>query len=670
MPAKKRRITAEDLYRFQLVADCRIAPDGEHAILAVQRVDRKTEKKFTNLWVVPTGGGEARQFTYGDQVDSQPRWSPDGREIAFLSNRRDPDQPQLYLIPFHGGEGRPLTDLRGEFGEIVWSPHGRRIAFAFRKRDAEQIAREKDERTKGLGTVVRHITRAHYKLDGRGYLPQERWHLWVADARSGRAKQLTDGAGHDEQSPSWSPDGREIAFVSNRSAEPDLDRDAVDLFANPSCGGEPRKIATPLGGKDYPVFSPDGKWIAYLGRLGRGNWWQNECLWVVPADGSGKARNLTKKFDFHAYNITLGDLGGLAASQRPVWSADSGRIYFQVSRHGSTRLQSVALSGRRDSLRTEVGEPGVVGPFGFDRQQTRLLYLRGEPTDPGQVWMRPPGSAATRRLTRFNATWMTKIELGELEEVWFQGGDTDVQGWILKPPGFCASRRYPSILQIHGGPFMQYGWTFMHEFQFLAAQGYVVYFCNPRGSQGYGAQHVRPLWQHWGEPDFVDLMAFADLLARQPYIDPQRMGVTGGSYGGFMTAWIIGHTQRFAAAVAQRCVSNMLSMWGSSDFNWSFQHECGDKPPWENSAEYWRQSPMKYIGNARTPTLVIHSERDLRCAQEQSEQVYVALKKLGVDTELILFPDEPHGLSRGGRTDRRIARLHHLLRWFDKYLKG
>jgi dipeptidyl aminopeptidase/acylaminoacyl peptidase len=669
MPAKKKRpITAADLYRFQLISDCQLSPDGRHVILAVQRVDRKSEKKYSNLWIVPADGGEARQFTYGDQTDSRPRWSPDGAEIAFLSNRGNTDQPQFHLIPFHGGEARPLTDLRGEFGDFSWSPDGRKFICSFRKKDREASEREDDDQKKELGVVDRHITRTFFKLDGYGYLPRERWHLWTIDACTGRGKQLTNGAAHDETSPCWSPDGAEIAFLSNRSDESDLDPDAVDLFLISAKGGAVRKIKTPLGDKGSPSFSPDGRSIAYLGGKGRGNWWQNQCLWLVPADNSGKARNLTEKFDLHASDVTLGDLAGLASSQRPTWSKEGDRIYFQVSRHGSTLLYSIAPSGRRDSLRIDFGEDGAIGSFNFDQDQSNLACVHAHSDDPGQAYLRDAESGTMQQLTHFNP-WLRDIDLGKVEEIWFEGGDGQVQGWILKPPGFRSSRKYPSILQIHGGPFMQYGKLLMHEFQFLAAQGYVVYFCNPRGSQGYGAQHVKPLWQNWGEPDFVDLMNFADLMVEKPYIDAERMGVTGGSYGGFMTAWIIGHTHRFAAAVAQRVVSNMISMWGSSDFNWSFQHECGNKPPWENLAEFWRQSPMKHIGSARTPTLVIHSERDLRCAQEQGEQLYVALKKLGVDTELVLFPDEPHGLSRGGRTDRRIARLHHLQRWFDRYLK-
>ena len=667
---KKHRITAEDLYRFQLIADCQISPDGRHVVFCVQRVDKKTEKKYSNLWVAPTDRGRARQFTHGNQVDSQPKWSPDGSEIAFISNRGDEKQPQIYIIPFHGGEARPLTGLKGEIGVFEWSPDGKRFVCQFRKKDKEAIEREEDEQKKELGIVSRHITRVFYKLDGSGFLPKERWHIWTIDTRTGRGKQLTDSDFYDELEPRWSPDGKGVVFCSNRSDDPDLDPDVIDLFVIPAEGGDLRKIVTPLGPKSSPTFSPDGKWLAYFGREGRGQWWKNICLWVVPADGSREAKNLTEKFDFNVSSGTINDLPGGVPMMPPTWSKDGNRLYFQVAQHGNAVLKSVALDGDEQSLQTVIGDKGVVGSFSLDKDQSKLAYFHANMTDLGQIWVQDLATGRSRKLTRVNENLLRARDLGEIEGVWFKGAaDNDLQGWILKPPGFDKSREYPSILEIHGGPRVQYGNFFMHEFYYLAAHGYVVCFCNPRGGQGYGEEHSKAIWNSWGTVDYDDLVAWVDFVQQKPYIDSERMGVTGGSYGGYMTNWIIGHTDRFKAAVTQRSVSNLISMYGSSDFNWAFQQEFGDEPPWENLENYWRQSPIKYIGNAKTPTLVIHSEQDLRCAIEQDEQVFVALRKSGVETEMIRFPDEPHGLSRGGRTDRRIERLNHILRWFDRYLK-
>ena len=276
----------------------------------------------------------------------------------------------------------------------------------------------------------------------------------------------------------------------------------------------------------------------------------------------------------------------------------------------------------------------------------------------------------THQITHTNQDLLDRIQLSQVKEVWYKGPDgNDLQGWIMTPPGFSKSKKYPSILEIHGGPRVQYGNFFMHEFYYLSAQGYVVYFTNPRGGRGYGEEHTRAIWQDWGNADYADLMAWADVVQKEPYVDPMRMGVTGGSYGGYMTVWMIGHTHRFHAAVAARCVSNFISLWGSSDFNWGFQNEVGGLPPYEDLDNFWKHSPIAYIGNATTPTMVMHNEFDLRCPIEQGEQVFVALKKLGVETEMIRFPDEFHGLSRTGRTDRKIARLNHIKRWFNSYLK-
>jgi dipeptidyl aminopeptidase/acylaminoacyl peptidase len=667
---KKRTITAEDLYRFRLMTGCEISPGGQHIVFDLQRVDRKTEKKYTNLFVVPTRGGRARQFTYGDHVDSQPQFSPDGKSIAFVSNRKDEKQAQIYVIPFEGGEARQVTDLKGSFGTFRWSPDGKHIAFVFRKKDEEEIEREKDEAKKKLGVVARHIERVFFKLDGAGFLPKERWHIWTVSAAGGRTRQITDHQVYDERDPAWSPDGKHIAFISNRTAEPDLDPDAEDLFVIPSRGGSARLIKTRPGSKANPSYSPDGKYIAYHGVDGKSAWWRNLSIFVVPANGKGRARNITGKFDVHTAAWTINDLPGHLPVMPPAWSQDGGRIFFQVDLRGDTLLCSLDREGKDRDLTIEIGDRGVVGAFTFDKAQKKLAYFHGEMTEIGDIWVMDTASRDTKRLTRVNERALRDIDLGSVEEVWFKGAArNDLQGWIMKPPGFNPRKKYPSILEIHGGPRVQYGNYFMHEFYFLAAQGYVVFFSNPRGGRGYGEKHAKSIVNNWGSVDYDDLMAWASYVARKPYIDTKRMGVTGGSYGGYMTNWIIGHTARFKAAVTQRSVSNLVSMWGSSDFNWAFQEEFGNQPPWENLQNYWRQSPMKYMGKVKTPTLVIHSEQDLRCAIEQGEQVFVALKKIGVDTEMVRFPDEPHGLSRGGRTDRRIERLKHIIRWFDKYLK-
>ncbi len=665
---EKRTITAEDLYRIQTPQTPRLSPDGERVIFSLTRIDQTTQKKTSNLYLITVKDGVQRQFTFGDQIDASPEWSPDGSTIAFLSNRGDKEKPlQIYLLPASGGEARPLTEFKGEINGYCWSPDGTKILFNGIKMDAEVVERQEDENKRKLGVVSRHITRLTYKLDGYGFLPKEREHIWVVDTATKETRQLTDHAVFDEQQTSWSEDGKRIVFLSNRQPDPDMDVYAVDIFTMPAEGGEFTKLNTPRGGKNAPVFSPDGKWIAYYGADDEGKMYENNDIWVVSTDAQQPARNLTEKYDFYAGDSVINDLGGIEPIP-PIWSKDSRFVYFRTAENGSSMIKKVDVTNGDVSV--VVGPGGDVGSLGFSQNQDAFIYCQGNMYDPSQIYYQAMGEKSSRKLTSINKELFDEINLGKVEEVWFKSpSGSDLQGWIMTPPDFDPSKKYPSILEIHGGPWAMYGNLMMHEFFYLASKGYVVYFSNPRGGTGYGTEHAKAITNNWGGPAMDDLMAFSDLVAERPYIDREKMGVTGGSYGGYMTNWIIGHTDRFKAAVTQRCVSNLVSMWGSSDMGYLFEQDFGNVPPYVSIENLWNNSPIKYIGNAKTPTLVIHNEMDLRCAIEQGEQVFVALKRMGVDTEMVRFPEEPHGLSRMGRTDRRIARLNHILRWFEKYLK-
>lgn len=662
-------ITAEDLYQIELISGPQLSPDGSKFIYALHRVDQKTEKKYSNLWIVDTADGSSRQFTSGDQSDANPKWSPDGKTIAFTSNRSSETQPQIYLIGIDGGEAQVLTDLKGTIASYNWSPDGKSLVMQFRKMDPEAIEREEDEVKKKLGVVSRHYDRIFYKYDGQGYLPKEQFHIWTVDATTGEAQQLTDDPVYSELEPVWTPDGESIVFRSNRQPDPDMDHQNFDIFVIPRSGGDMRELNTPAGMKALLSISPDGKWAAFVGPRDKNAWYMNANLWITPIDGSGPAKNLTGEIDLNCSTSVLTDVdNGAGASVPPIWSLDSEKIYFGSMEHGSNQLKVYDLGS--GTVEDVINHEGALGMYNFDNTFTKLGYFEATMMDPGQLYVREMESGKTTQLTHFNKDLFKAKDLGSFEEIWFKGPDgNDLQGWILKPPGFDPEQQYPSILEIHGGPLAQYGHFFMHEFYFLAAKGYVVYFTNPRGGRGYGEEHSKAIWGGWGDRDYADTMAFVDRIEQEPYIDKERMGVTGGSYGGYMSLWIIGHTDRFEAVVAQRVVSNLVSMWGSSDMNYVFQQVFGDKAPFEDMDKLWHHSPMKYIGNATTPTLIIHSENDFRCPIEQGEQAFVALKRLGIDSEMVRFPEEPHGVSRVGRTDRRVVRLNHIVRWMDKYLK-
>lgn len=669
-PEEKRKITAEDLYEIKVINACQISPDGQDIVYAVQSVEKDSEKKFTHLWRVPTTMGDPVQLTFGKHINANPKWSPDGKWIAFLSNRVDKKQSQLFLLPVDGGEGRPLTDVKGDIGEFNWSPDSKKIVFQFRQMDPEDVEMLKDDDKKELGRVARRVTnRVFFKLDAYGYLPKARYHLWTVDIDTKETLQLTDSEIFDESGPVWSPDGKKVAFFSNRTESPDLNPGMTDLFLYDLEKEDFEKLETWAGPKGKASFSPDGTLIAFLGHEGTKAGYKNDELWILDLSDEGSIKSLTAEFDFEVGGGVINDTGSVI-SMAPAWSADGKSIVFQVGRHGRTSLHRIGVNG--EGLETLLKFDGVVSAFSLDNSSSKIAYIHGTMTDPCQVAVLTKEQSEPKVLTTLNHALLETIDLGSFEEVWFKGADdNDLQGWIIKPPNFDPEKQYASIMEIHGGPLAQYGFYFMHEFFYLAAQGYIIYFCNPRGGTGYGESHAKAIYHgNWGTVDYDDLMVWADYMQKQPYNDPDNMGVTGGSYGGYMTVWIIGHTHRFKAAVTQRCVSNLISMWGSSDFNWSFQEIFDDKAPYENLDVLWQCSPIKHIGTAKTPTLVIHSMQDLRCAIEQSEQVYVALKNLDVDTEFLMFPDSPHGVSRSGRTDRRVVRLEGIVDWFKRYLEA
>lgn len=478
----RRPVTAEDLYAFHIITGAELSPDGTRVVYAVQRVDQKTEKKYANLWMAATDGSYDRQFTQGDQTDASAHWSPDGKTLAFLSSRKEGQDAQLYLIDVDGGEARQLTDLKGTIANFTWSPDGTTILLEFVRKDQEAVDREADEQKKKLGVVSRHYTRLFYRGDGQGWLPHERVHLWTVNVATGATKQLTSGAMDDEYDASWSPDGKTILFCSNRRPDPDLEPDITDLFTIPATGGTMKLIKTPANSKEFARFSPDGTMISYVGPRDPNEWWQNMELWVVPADGGSAARSLTASRDISLTASTINDMGE-APQSAPLWSADGKVLYFQISEHGSTKLMAITVDGA--SLYSLIDENGCVGPFSLDRNQKKVAYFFGTMDDPGQIWIRDMETGAVRQLTHVNADLFAHLQLSSVREVWFTARDGyKLQGWIMTPPGFDPKKKYPSILEIHGGPQAQYGNLFMHEFEYLAAGGYVVFFTNPAVERG------------------------------------------------------------------------------------------------------------------------------------------------------------------------------------------
>jgi dipeptidyl aminopeptidase/acylaminoacyl peptidase len=665
-----RRITPEDLYKIRQPGECRLSPGGTRLAVVVSQSDKETLKRFSNIWVVPTGGGEPRQFTQGKYSDGSPRFSPDGRTIAFLSNRSG--KSEVWTIPTDGGEARQLTKLQGSVSNLAFSPNGKKLAVVFTPLDAEAKEREANQK-KGLpgqeAPKVRAIERIFYKLDGAGFIPKERSHLWLVDVESGRAKQMTDDDRYDESHPVFSPDGKWIYFNSNRTADPDVDLEREQIWRIPARGGAVEKIRTFDGPSSGFSISPDGEWIAFHGHPDADAPWgtKHTKLWLVRA-GGGRPVELTANLDRTCTNTTINDTFGTGSTAPPIWSPDSQWVHFVISNEGNTEIWGSHIRKRKAA--PVVNRRGAVLHYDIHFASGSIYATFSDPHTPGEVYfLSMRETQVARHLTTFNE-WLKKLTVVLPEEFWFEGkGRHRLQGWVL-PGRHPAGGKTPAILYIHGGPGTQYGRVFFHEFQVLAARGYTVIFSNPRGGTGYSEKHYAAIHNAWGTVDYDDLMRFTDeSLRRFPFIDRRRLGVAGGSYGGYMTSWIIGHTDRFAAAVTQRAVVNLASFWGSSDFGYAWYRSFGGKLAWRDPQHYLKMSPITYVDAVKTPTLIEHQENDQRCSIEQAEQLFAALKLRKVPTEFHRYPGESHGMSRGGRPDRRIERIDRIVAWFDSWLK-
>jgi dipeptidyl aminopeptidase/acylaminoacyl peptidase len=638
----------EDVYELTWAADPRLSPDGRTVAYCVFRLDREDNEYRSTIWTCPVDGSlPPRQFTAGPKVDAEARWSPDGTALAFVSNR-ERDAKQLYVIPAAGGEPRRLTDLKEDVTEIRWSPDGGRIAFSARVRAPEY---EEDDDKK---RAPRRFTRLQYKLDNVGWTGDRRRHLFVVPADgSSEPMQLTDGD-FEDSAPTWSPDGARIAFGSNREDDWDVTPHEY-LYVVDASGGEPRRITPDDSAYGYPVWSQDASLIACYWQRGGWDYPQHNQVAVVDPE-TGERRVLTESLDRQCAPYPL--------VREVAWDGES--ILFVLEEHGNQHVYRVRADG---SAPPEPLTQGDLTVTGFDVVGGTLVDARSTPTAPAELY------AGQRRLTEVTKPFVGGRELVEPERFTAVSEDgSEVEAWILRPVGLEAGTRYPVLLNIHGGPFSQYANRFFDEFQVYAGAGYAVVYSNPRGSSGYSEEWGRAIrgpideGPGWGTVDYQDLMAVTnEALSRFDFCDPERLGVMGGSYGGYMTSWIVAHTDRFRAACSERAVNNLYSEFGSSDIGWVFKAWTGAHA-FEDPATHLRHSPVTYAEDITTPLLILHSESDLRCHPEQAEQLFSILRLSGRDVEFVRFPDEGHELSRSGSPAHRVMRFDVVLDWFARKL--
>ena len=638
---RPRPFTPDDVLRVRDVSEPRISPEGDWVAYTVSSADTAEDQNHQAVWMTSWDGKRTVRLTNSKQGENAPSWSPDGRWIAFLSSRDD-EHTQLWLLDRRGGEGRKVTTLQSDVDDYVWAPDGRRVAV---------VAQDPDTaKPKTPAPIV--IDRFQFKQDESGYLGKLRRHLYVVDIETGKATLLTPG-GYDELLPAWSPDGKSLAFVSKRRPDADRDNNWDVYVMDATPGATPKQLTTfegPDDDPDYesrPAWSPDGREIAYLqGGPLKLIYYAVQKLAVVPAAG-GAPRILTATLDRNV--------------GRPAWSGDGSSLYFLLEDDRTVQLARVPAGG--GPVERLVSGPRVVSAFTAGLEG-KLAVLASTPLAPAEVFA--VEGATLRPLSHQNDEWLSGVKPAAVDAISFKSRDGAlINGFLVKPPDFAPGKRYPTILRIHGGPVSQYQSEFDFQLQTLAGHGYVVVVANPRGSSGRGERFSSAIYADWGNKDAQDVLAAVDYAVAQGVADPARLGVGGWSYGGILTNYVIAQDRRFKAAVSGAGISNILAGYGTDQYVREYEAELG--VPWKTPDTWLKLSfPFLHADRIATPTLFLCGDKDFNVPLLNSEQMYQSLRSTGVETELVIYPGQHHGINKP--TYRR-DRMERYLAWYDRFLK-
>ncbi len=646
-----------DVFELEYAGDPQISPDGSEVVYVRTFMDIMTDRPRQNLWIIGTDGSGHRPLLTGQQNYSSPRWSPDGSRLLYVATDEN-EQRQLFLRWMDTGQTAMLTHLQRSPGGISWSPDGRSIAFSMFVSAAPPAFAEMPMKPEGAdwAPAAKTYERLLYRADGQGFLPLGNTHIFLLPVEGGTPRQITSGPYNHGGTPEWTPDSQSLLISANRRDDWEYQMSNSEIYEISVADGHVTQL-TDRGGPDGgPRVSPDGRLIAYTGYNDQYLGYQVSKLYVMNRDGSG-SRMIADDLDRSIGNVQ--------------WAPDSRSVFVQYDTEGNTRVATVDLDGQVTDHVNDVGGLSLGRPYGGGTFSTAndgsFAFTLGTPEHPADLAVASPGGEA-RRLTWLNDDLFGHKELGAVEEVWYTSSHDglDIQGWIVTPPGFDPSRKYPLMLEIHGGPFANYGNRFSAEIQLYASAGYVVLYTNPRGSTSYGQDFGNEIHHAYPGYDFDDLMSGVDEVISRGYIDEDQLFVTGGSGGGVLTAWIVGHTDRFAAAASQKPVINWYSwvltadMGGTGGLNYWFPDA-----PWEALDHYMQRSPIHHVGNVTTPTMLIGGEVDWRTPMSESEQFYQALKILKVPSALVRIPEASHGIA--ARPSHLITKVQHILAWFERY---
>ena len=648
MPAP---IKPDVVYELVSVSGPSLAPDGSRVAFARSEYDRERKAHRSRIMVAELPGGEPRVFTQGVK-DGSPSFSPDGAAIAFLR----PDErgrKQLWLIPASGGEARQLTSSAAGVTEITWSPDGSRIAFASDV-DPDRLP-DAEESSEPRVTVVRRI---RYRFDTQGWRGNAHTHLFVVDVESGETRQLTDGD-CDDHMPAWSPDSERIAFVADRSEDRDV-TNRREVYVVPAAGGEPVEWSQGLVSMLAAAWSPDGRRLAALGT--------DDPRIILP----WQARLFVLEPGKPPAAITDGSVspaGGFPPAPTPDirWAEDDGVLFLGDARGESFLYRADAAGG---GTRRVWGGGAQLTDLSLDDAAGRAVVVSVPPDSAGDLHAVELDSGSAERLTCYNRSYFAEHPPGRMEKFTLDRGGVEIESRVVFPPGFDPSRQYPMVLDIHGGPQSAFYDAFNPIQQVLATAGYVVLAVNPRGSSGYGIDFVKAVLGDWGGEDYRDIMAAVDEMSGRPYVDETRLGVTGYSYGGYMTSWIAGHETRFKAVVVGAPVTDLSSMYGTSDIGVGFGEIEWGGTRMDSLDKYLEMSPITYAADVTAPVLLLHGEADLRCPVSQSEQYFVELKRLGKEVEMVRFPGSYHTFLRMGHPKLREEYLARTLAWFGHHVRS